>query len=47
MSAARPTTYVIKVDGHLDDHRSSLLDGLTVTRPTLEQVLLELTEAER
>lgn len=30
---ARPSTpYVIRVDGHLDDHWSSLFDGLTIAR---------------
>ena len=32
MNPARPTTYVIRVDGHLDDHWSTLLDGLTLVR---------------
>lgn len=32
MTASRSTTYVIQVDGHLDDHWSSLFDGLTIVR---------------
>lgn len=32
MTAGRSTTYVIRVDGHLDDHWSSLFDGLTIAR---------------
>lgn len=32
MTAARPTTYVIRVAGHLDDHWTSLLVGITVAR---------------
>ena len=32
MNLAGPTTYTVRVDGHLDDHWSSLLDGLRITR---------------
>ena len=32
MNPARPMTYLIRVDGHLDDHWSTLLDGLTLAR---------------
>lgn len=32
MNLAGPTTYTIRVDGHLDDHWSNLLDGLTIAR---------------
>jgi hypothetical protein len=32
MNAAVPTTYAIRVDGHLDDHWCSWFDGLTLAR---------------
>jgi len=32
MNPAGPTTYAIRVDGHLDDHWSPWLGGLTLTR---------------
>jgi hypothetical protein len=31
VNAVGPRTYTIRVDGHLDDHWSSWLDGLTIT----------------
>ena len=31
MITAAPTTYAIRVDGHLDDHWSDRLGGLTVS----------------
>ncbi len=34
MSAPRPATYVIRVAGHLDDHWTSLLEGITIARDT-------------
>ncbi len=32
MNTTAPTTYAIRVDGHLDDHWSRRLGGLTITR---------------
>lgn len=32
MTASRVMTYVIRADGHLDDHWSSLFEGLTIVR---------------
>ncbi|WP_163541958.1 hypothetical protein [Occultella kanbiaonis] len=32
MSAAGPGTYELHVEGHLDDHWSSVLGGLAITR---------------
>ncbi|CAM3562525.1 hypothetical protein OCAE111667_15490 [Occultella aeris] len=32
MNASGPSTYQLRVDGHLDDHWSTLLGNLTVTR---------------
>lgn len=32
MTTSRSTTHVIRVDGHLDDHWSTLFDGLTIAR---------------
>jgi hypothetical protein len=32
MSPATPTTYAIRVDGHLDDHWTGWLGGLALTR---------------
>ncbi len=34
MTAARPTIYVIRVAGHLDDHWRSLLEGIAISRDT-------------
>ncbi len=42
-----PTTYAIRVDGHLDDHWSAWLGGLDITRDDDGMTTLTVSKADQ